>query len=90
MLNITKGSHLHIRASAEQKNALAEAARQRHLNLSQFVLSASLEAAKRVLDTNSVVLSPEAQEAFVRRLDEPAQVPSALREQWQKAAPFHD
>ena len=53
----------------------------RHLNTSQFVLQASLDAAHAVLAEDSTIrLSPEAYDAFVRRLDEPARDIPELRD----------
>lgn len=40
---------LHIRTLPGQKELLSRAAKARHLNLSQFVLQASLEAAQQVV-----------------------------------------
>jgi uncharacterized protein (DUF1778 family) len=68
-----KEDRLYIRVSPAEKATLTQAAQRRHLNASQFVLQASLDAAHAVLAENNIVrLSPDAYDAFVRRLDEPA------------------
>lgn len=48
-----KENRLSIRANADQKRALARAAKARHMNLSQFVLQASLQEAARVIHEES-------------------------------------
>lgn len=45
----SKVTRLHIRTSPSQKALLARAARARHLNVSQFVLQACLEAAEKAV-----------------------------------------
>jgi uncharacterized protein (DUF1778 family) len=73
-------ARLSIRASEDQKAILSEAARAKHLNTSQFVLQASLDAAAAVLTEQTVfILTPEQWEEFQRRLDEPARVIPALQ-----------
>ncbi len=90
-MSITKEENLHIRASAEAKALLTEAARLQDQNLSQFVLNSSLTAARKVLaEQRLIVLSPEAYDAFVRQLDEAPQELPGLEEQFAKAQPFRD
>lgn len=76
-----KEKRLSIRATEPEKALLAEAARARRTNVSQFVLQASLEAANAVLvDQTEYRLSTDQWETFCRRLDEPPQVIPALRQ----------
>jgi uncharacterized protein (DUF1778 family) len=86
-----KEENLHIRASREQKAALTEAARLKDQKVSQFVLNTALAAAREVLaEQRTLLLSPEAFDAFVRRLDEaPREVP-ALKAERAKMTPFRD
>ena len=76
-----KETRLSIRASEPEKAILAKAARARHLNTSQFVLQASLDAAHEILSEQSEFRLPPAQwQAFCERLDKPARVIPALRD----------
>jgi len=66
-----KAEQLNIRATAAQKAKLAEAARLQHMNVSQFVLSKSLDAAEEVLaDQRLIQLSTEDFDRFAVRLEE--------------------
>ncbi|BCM89927.1 hypothetical protein IAD21_01777 [Abditibacteriota bacterium] len=68
-----KEDRLSIRADANQKSMLARAARAQHMNVSQFVLQASLSAAQRVIEEESrIVVSPEEYEWLCKVMDEPA------------------
>lgn len=83
-----KETRLSIRASEPEKVILAQAARARHLNISQFVLQASLDAAHAVLvDQSEFHLPPEQWQAFCERLDEPARVIPALRDLFSEPEP---
>lgn len=63
---------LSIRANASQKAKLRRAADARHMNVSQFVLQTSLNAADQVLEEESkIVLSEEAYEWLCHLMDEP-------------------
>ena len=53
LITTQKETRLSIRASEPEKAILAQAARARHLNISQFVLQASLDAAQAVLINQS-------------------------------------
>jgi uncharacterized protein (DUF1778 family) len=91
MPTATREGNLHIRTSAEEKAALAEAARLQRQNLSQFVLTTSLAAARELLARQQVIpLSAEAYDAFARRLDEAPRLIPELRAQFDKAQPFRD
>ena len=83
-----KETRLSIRASEPEKAILAQAARARHLNTSQFVLQASLDAAHAVLvDQTEFRLPPAQWQAFCKRLDEPARVIPALRDLFSEPEP---
>jgi uncharacterized protein (DUF1778 family) len=76
-----KESRLSIRASEPEKTILRQAAQARHMNTSQFVLQASLDAARAILvDQTEFRLPPEQWEAFCARLDAPARTIPALRQ----------
>lgn len=78
---VKASTRLSIRASEPQKALLNQAARMRHMNTSQFVLQASLDAAQSVLtDQTLFTLTPEQWDEFQRRLDEPARVIPALQQ----------
>lgn len=84
-----KETRLSIRASEPEKTILAQAARARHTNISQFVLQASLDAAHTVLvDQTEFRLPPEQWQAFCERLDEPAKVIPALRDLFSEPEPM--
>lgn len=84
-----KEGRLSIRASEPEKAILAQAARARHLNTSQFVLQASLDAAHAILvDQTAFRLATEEWEAFCQRLDAPPKVIPALAELFSEAEPF--
>lgn len=84
-----KESRLSIRTSTPEKTLLAQAARVRHMNTSQFVLQASLDAARAVLaDQTRFRLPPDQWDAFCERLDAPPQVVPALRELFSGPDPF--
>ena len=75
-----KAEQLNIRASAVQKAKLAEAARLQNMNVSQFVLSKSLEAADEVIaDQRIIALSASDFDWFVDKLEEPAKDLPKLR-----------
>jgi uncharacterized protein (DUF1778 family) len=76
-----KETRLAIRASAQVKRILTQAARAQRTNVSQFVLQASLDAAHAVLaDQTEFRLTPAQWKAFCERLDAPAMVIPALRD----------
>jgi uncharacterized protein (DUF1778 family) len=65
-----KDDRVYIRVSGSEKQILQEAARQRHLQVSQFALQASLDAAQAILmDQTAFALSADAWNAFQERLD---------------------
>lgn len=83
-----KETRLSIRASESEKEILARAARARHLNISQFVLQVSLDAAHAVLvDQTEFRLPPAQWEEFCQRLDEPARVIPAIHDLFREPEP---
>lgn len=81
----TPETRLSIRTSESQKAQLILAAEARHTTVSQFVLEASLSAAKRVLaDESELTMSPRQYAWLSEQLDqEPRELPK-LREAWSK------
>jgi len=80
---------LSIRASEPEKALLRKAAQARHMNTSQFVLQASLNAAQTVIaDQTEFRLPPDQWEAFRQRLDEPARTIPALRQLFGEPEPY--
>ncbi|HAY14689.1 MAG TPA: DUF1778 domain-containing protein [Fimbriimonadaceae bacterium] len=76
-----KAEQLNIRASAAQKAKLAEAARLQNMNVSQFVLSKSLDAADEVIaDQRLVEVGKEEYDWLLTKLEEPPREIAALRE----------
>lgn len=85
-----KETRLSIRASEPEKTILRQAARARHMNTSQFVLQASLDAAHAILvDQTEFRLPPEQWEAFCERLDAPPTTIPALRQLFSEPEPYH-
>lgn len=71
---------LSIRVNPKQKTVLAQAAKARHMNVSQFVLQASLSEAERVLhEETHIVVSPEEYERLCQVMDEPPAPAPRLR-----------
>ena len=84
-----KEARLSIRASVTEKTVLNQAAQASHMNTSQFVLQASLDAARAILiDQTGFRLPPDQWEAFCQRLDEPAKVIQPLRQLFSEAEPY--
>lgn len=82
-------SRLSIRTSALDKTLLEQAARARHMNMSQFVLESSLDAARTIIaDQTEFRLSTEQWEIFCQCLDTPPQTIPALRQLFSEAEPF--
>jgi uncharacterized protein (DUF1778 family) len=85
----TKETRLSIRATEPEKAILAQAARARRTNVSQFVLQASLDAANAILvDQTEFRLPPDQWEAFCQRLDEPPKVIPVLRQLFSEQEQF--
>ena len=62
---------LSIRANPNQKSVLSRAATARHMNVSQFVLGASLREAEQVINEETrIVLSAEEYDWLVKFMDE--------------------
>ncbi|MUG92437.1 DUF1778 domain-containing protein [Scytonema sp. UIC 10036] len=76
-----KETRLSIRATESEKAILAQAARVRRTNVSQFVLQASLDAANAiVVNQTEFRLAPDQWEAFCERLDAPPKVIPELQQ----------
>jgi len=89
MLTHPKAEQLNIRASAAQKAKLAEAAQLQNMNLSQFVLSKSLEAAEEVIaDQRIIRVSAEEYDWLLAKLEEPPRDLPALRELFSQPSVF--
>lgn len=89
MSSIQKAEQLNIRASAAQKAKLAEAARLQNMNVSQFVLSKSLDAAEEVIaDQRLIRVSKQEYDWLIAKLDEPARDTPALRELFKRPSVF--
>lgn len=72
---------LSIRTNAEQKSLLRRAAEKKHLNVSQFVLQASLIEAERIIGEDARVrLTAEQFDWVTRLMDAPASEAPRLRE----------
>lgn len=75
-----KGSRFSIRASAVQKNVIAQAARIKEVTMSEFVLEQSLAAAQQVIADQAHFTLPEKQwREFCAALDAPPKSIPALR-----------
>ena len=84
-----KAEMLNIRASSTQKAMLAEAARLQNMNVSQFVLSKSLDAAEEVIAEQRVIrVSAEEYGWLLAKLEEPPQDLPKLRERFSKPSVF--
>ena len=83
-----KELRLSIRTSASEKDLLWRAAQARHMNISQFVLQVSLDAANAILaDQTEFRLTAEEWGAFCERLDAPARVIPALYDLFSETEP---
>jgi uncharacterized protein (DUF1778 family) len=68
----TKSATIHIRTSPQHKRLLEQAAKLRHLGLSQFVLESSTrQAREEIASTTLFPLGARQWKAFCDRLDEP-------------------
>ena len=84
-----KEKRLSIRATESEKEILAQAARTRRTNVSQFVLQTSLDAAHAILeDQTEFRLPPYLWDAFCESLDEPPKVIPALRQLFSERESF--
>ena len=84
-----KAEMLNIRASSAQKAMLAEAAKLANMNVSQFVLSRSLEAADEVIAEQRLIkVSAAEYDWLMAKLEEPHQDIPKLRELFSKPSVF--
>ena len=82
-------AQLNIRATAIQKAKLAEAAKLNNMNVSQFVLHKSLEAADEVIADQRIIRVSEKEYGWLlAKLEEPPQDLSKLRELFSKPSVF--
>ena len=87
--NAVKEKRLTVRATVPEQELLAQAAKARHINVSRFMLEASLDAANAVLvDQTEYRLPPEQWDAFCRRLDDPPKTIPALQQMFREDGPF--
>lgn len=85
----TKTEWLNLRTSAAQKARLAEAARLQNMNVSQFVLSKSLDAAEEVIaDQRLIRVSQAEHEWLLAQLDRPTKDTPALLALFQEPSVF--
>jgi uncharacterized protein (DUF1778 family) len=86
-----KDQRLNIRATAEVKNLVEEAARTTHMTASAFVLQAALRSAQEVLADQTRFVLPEEQWAeFSALLDRPAREIAALKQAAARPSPFSE
>lgn len=86
-----KDQRLNIRASAEVKSLVEEAARASHMSASEFVLQAALRSAEQVLSAQTrFTLPPEQWDEFTRLLERPARTIPGLRGAAAKPTPFSE
>jgi uncharacterized protein (DUF1778 family) len=78
-----------MRLTAFQKAKLAEAARIRNMNVSQFVLSESLDAAEQVIaDERLIRVDREEYEWLLSKLDEPTRSVAELKRLFDEPSVF--
>jgi len=86
-----KDQRLNIRASAEVKSLVEEAARATHMTASAFVLQAAVRSAQDVLaDQTRFALPPEQWAEFTALLGRPAREIPALRKAASRRSPFRE
>lgn len=84
-----KIQRLSIRASEPEKTLLTQAAQARRMNVSQFVLQTSLDAAQAILaEQTQFRLTPEQWQLFCQKLDAPPKVIPALAQLFSEPDPF--
>ncbi len=89
MQTTQKAEQLNIRATAAQKAKLAEAAKLQNMNVSQFVLSKSLDAAEEVIaDQRLIRVGKEEYDWLVAKLEEPPRDIPELRELFSRPSVF--
>lgn len=85
----SKLAQLNIRASAEQKAKLAEAARLRNMTMSQFVLSQSLDAAEETIrESRETSVSSAEYDWVLRRLEDPPRKVAELKALFEEPSIF--
>lgn len=88
-MNEPKAQYLNIRASEAQKAKLSEAAKLANMNVSQFVLNKSLDAAEEVIaDQRLIRVSEPEYDWLMAKLEEPPADLPKLRELFSKPSVF--
>ena len=78
--NISKSERIDVRASAQVKQLLQDAARACHKNVSEFLLDVGIAAANQALaDRNRFVLDEAQWQAFQQALERPVQHKARLK-----------
>lgn len=75
-----KSDRLSIRTSTSEKDLLAKAAQLRHMNVSQFILQASLREAEQVIEEERKLVVSEADYAWLLEVMDKATDVPRLRE----------
>ncbi|MGW4370638.1 type II toxin -antitoxin system TacA 1-like antitoxin [Nocardia takedensis] len=84
-----RDDRLQVRVDAVAKRRLEEAASEKRLSLSAFVLQAAQQQADAVLaERETIRLSPDAAAAYEEALSRPAQVNQRLAQSLQRPAKF--
>lgn len=87
--SVRKDELIQIRASAETKTLLNQAATLRGQKLSEFMLdSARRQAEETLLDQRVFFLGPEAHEQFLAMLDTPVMPSEEMRQRLTRSAPW--
>jgi len=80
---------LNIRIRGEERRLIDTAAKARHMNRTDFILTAARRAAEEALLERSLVLvSPSAYREFLARLDAPPKPSAALRRTMRTTPPW--
>lgn len=80
-----------IRATAEEKLLIEQAAQLSRMTMSQFVMQAAVHSAEEVLaDQTRFVVASDEWDAFVKALDRTAREIPALKRAASKASPFSE
>lgn len=87
----SKGSRWNLRVNTEDDVLVRRAAAESRRELSEFIRSATLEEAERVLaDRTAFALDGPDWERFVAALDAPPRIPAGLRELFSRPSVFED
>ena len=79
-VSVKKDDRIYIRTTQAQKQALARAARARHLHTTEFILQVSLQVAEQVIaEEEKILLSERDFARFVELIDNPPPPTDSLR-----------